>query len=42
MKTQICTNEYFLHFPPIVVGFFAYPVIFTPDKMLLILQLTLT
>ena len=42
MKTQICTNEYFLHFSLIVVSFSAYLVIFTPDKMLLISQLTLT
>ena len=42
MKTQNHTNEYFLHFSPIVVSFFTYLVIFTPDKMLLISQLTLT
>ena len=42
MKTQIHMNEYFLCFPPIVVSFSAYLAIFTPDKMLLISQLTLT
>ena len=34
MKTQAHTNEYFLHFSPIVVSFFAYLIIFTPDEML--------
>ena len=32
----------FSAFPPIVVSFSAYLIIFTPDKMLLISQLTLT
>ena len=41
-KTQTCSTEYFLHFTPIVVSFSAYLIIFTPDKRLLISQLTLT
>ena len=41
-KNSTLYNEYFLHFSPIVVSFFAYLVIFTSDEMLMTSQLTLT
>ena len=42
MKTHISSNEYLLCFQPIAVSFLTYLVIFTPDKILLILWLSLT
>ena len=41
LKTHISTNEYSTHFLLITVSFLTYLVIFTPDKMLLIFQLSL-
>ena len=42
MKTHVYTTEYLPSFPLIVVSFLTYLIIFTPDKILLILQLSLT
>ena len=42
LNTHISSNEYLVHFLPIAVSFLTYLVIFTPDKMLLIFQLSLT
>ena len=40
MKTHVCTIEYLLHFPFIVVSFLTYLIIFTPNKTLLISQVS--
>ena len=42
MKTHVYTIEYLPCFPLIMVSFLTYLIIFTPDKILLILQLSLT
>ena len=42
MGTHICLHEYSMSFLPIMVSFLIYLVIFTPDKIPLILQLSLT
>ena len=41
-KTHIFLNDDLLYFLPITVSFLTYLVIFTPDKTLLIFQLSLT
>ena len=42
MRTHIYLHEYSMSFLPITVSFLTYLVIFTPDKILLILWLSLT
>ena len=41
LKTHISTNQYLAHFLLITVSFLTYLIIFAPDKMLLIFQLSL-
>ena len=42
METHIFLNNNLLYFLPIMVSFLTYLIIFTPDKALLIFQLSLT
>ena len=42
VKTHVSLNDYLLYFLPTTLSFLTYPVIFAPDKALLIFQLSLT